>query len=353
MNVPAETLSSQIDAIFAAWGMSGPAREACVRLMIAADLRGIDSHGVMMLPLYDELRREGRLKMDPDVKVVRESPVTALVDGDMSLGHYPADTAMKLAIRKARGSGLAAVAVRNSNHFGAAGVYAMQAASSGLIGMAMTNVWNLAIVPTRAAQAMFGTNPIAFAAPAGAQPAFCLDMATSTVAIGKLKLAILHGKPLPRGWALDADGRVTEDASAALDARLLTPVGGTPELSSHKGYGLAAMVEILCAMLPGAWYAPTREARHPGEKRFNVGHFFLAMDPHAFRGEGEFEDDLDDMIAALRAAKRANPREPVLVHGDPERAQMERRGRDGIPVPDALAETIRAIAAGCGAPALV
>jgi LDH2 family malate/lactate/ureidoglycolate dehydrogenase len=353
MNVPAETLASQIDAIFAAWGMSEPAREACVRLMLAADLRGIDSHGVMMLPLYDELRREGRLKMDPNVKVVRESPVTALVDGDMSLGHYPADTAMKLAIRKARGSGLAAVAVRNSNHFGAAGVYAMQAASSGLIGMAMTNVWNLAIVPTRAAQAMFGTNPIAFAAPAGAQPAFCLDMATSTVAIGKLKLAMLHGKPLPRGWALDAEGRVTEDANAALDARLLTPVGGTPELSSHKGYGLAAMVEILCAMLPGAWYAPTREARHPGEKRFNVGHFFLAMDPHAFRGEGEFEDDLDDMIAALRAAKRANPQEPVLVHGDPERAQMERRGRDGIPVPDALAEAIRAIAAGCGAPALV
>ncbi len=353
MNVPAQQLSEQIDAIFSAWGMSEPAREACVRLMVAADLRGIDSHGAMMLPLYDELRRDGRLNMTPNVKTVRESPVTALLDGDMSLGHYPADTAMKLAIRKARGSGLAAVAVRNSNHFGAAGVYAMQAASAGLIGIAMTNVWNLAIAPTRAAEAMFGTNPIAFAAPAGEQPAFCLDMATSTVAIGKLKLAILHGKPLPRGWAHGPDGRITEDANAALEARLLTPLGGTPELSSHKGYGLAAMVEILCAMLPGAWYAPTRERRHPGEKRYNVGHFFLAMDPNAFRAEGEFEADLDDMIAALRSAKRLDPAQPVLVHGDPERAEMERRGRDGIPVPEALAAKIRSIAADCGAPALI
>ena len=348
MNVPAETLASQLDVVFLAWGMSGPAREACVRLMLAADLRGIDSHGAMMLPLYDELRREGRLNMKPQVKVVRESPVTALMDADMSLGHYPADVAVKLAIEKAKRSGLAAVAVRNSNHFGAAGVYALQAAEAGLIGMAMTNVWNLAIVPTRAAQAMFGTNPIAFAAPARAQPAFCLDMATSTVAIGKVKLAILHGKPLPHGWALDAGGRPTADANAALDARLLTPVGATPELSSHKGYGLAAMVEILCAMLPGAWYAPTRERRHPGEKRFNVGHFFLALDPAAFREEGEFEDDLDDMLGALRTAQRVNPHEPVLVHGDPERAHMEKRSREGIPLPDALAAQLDKLAGEMG-----
>jgi len=353
MNLSAEKLSSQVDSIFRAWGMSAPAREACVRLMLAADLRGIDSHGAMMLPLYDELRCEGRLNMKPDVKIVRESPVTALVDGDMSLGHYPADVAMKLAIEKAARSGLAAVAVRNSNHFGAAGVYALQAVERGLVGMAMTNVWNLAIVPTRAAQAMFGTNPIAFAAPAGRNPAFCLDMATSTVAIGKLKLAILHGKPLPRGWALDASGRATEDAGAALGARMLTALGGTPELSSHKGYGLAAMVEILCAMLPGAWYAPTRDARHPGEKRFNVGHFFLALDPKAFRAEGEFEDDLDDMLDALRRAKRVDPSQPVLVHGDPERAQMDKRARHGIPVPDALAAQIRALAADCGAAVLI
>jgi LDH2 family malate/lactate/ureidoglycolate dehydrogenase len=200
---------------------------------------------------------------------------------------------------------------------------------------------------------MFGTNPIAFAAPAGKNPPFSLDMATSTVAVGKTKLALLHGKPLPHGWAFDSAGKVTTDAAAAVASHRLTPLGGTPELSSHKGYGLAAMVEILCAMLTGAWFAPTREQRHPGEKRFNVGHFFLAMDPKAFRGEGEFEVDLDDMIAALRSAKRADPAQPVLVHGDPERAQMERREKDGIPVPDALAAQVRAIAKGCGAAVLI
>jgi len=353
MNVPAAKLSSQLSAIFRAWGMSEPALEACVRLMLGADLRGVDSHGVMMLPLYDELRREGRLNMTPEVKVVRESPVTALVDGDGGLGHYPADVAMKLAIDKARRMGLAAVGVRHSNHFGAAGLYALRAAECGLLGAAMTNVWNLAIVPTRAAEAMFGTNPIAFAAPAGRNPAFCLDMATSTVAIGKLKLAALHGKPLPSGWALDAGGAITTDPKTALDARMLTPLGGTAELSSHKGYGLAAMVEILCAMLTGAWFAPTRDRRHPGEAHFNIGHFFLAVDPTAFRTNGEFEDDLDDMLDALRAAKPADPAQPVLVHGDPERAQMERRGRDGIPLPEALARQIRGIAAACGAAVLI
>jgi LDH2 family malate/lactate/ureidoglycolate dehydrogenase len=353
MNVPAEKLAAQLRAVFRAWGMAEAASEASARLMIAADLRGIDSHGAMMLPLYDELRREGRLEMNPEVKVVRESPVTALVDGGGGLGHYPADVATKLAIDKAARAGLAAVGVRNSNHFGAAGAYALQAAERGLVGIAMTNVWNLAIVPTRSTQAMFGTNPIAFAAPAGKNPPFCLDMATSTVAIGKLKLAILHGKPLPRGWALDAQGRVTEDANAALAARKLTPVGGTPELASHKGYGLAAMVEILCAMLPGAWYAPTRDARHPGAKHFNVGHFFLAIDPKAFRGEGEFEDDLDDMLDALRASAPLDPAQPVLVHGDPELAAIAERGKHGIPLPEELARQIRAIAKGCGAEVLL
>ena len=353
MPIPIEKLGAQIAAIFRAWGMADSAIEPTVRIMLAADLRGIDSHGAMMLLLYDQLRREGRLEMKPEVKIVRESPVTALIDGGGGLGHYPGEVAMQLAIDKAARAGLAAVGVRNSNHFGAAGVYALQAVERGQIGIAMTNVWNLAIVPTRSSQAMFGTNPIAFAAPAGKNPPFCLDMATSTVAIGKLKLAALHGKPLPRGWACDAGGNLTTDAPAAVAARLLTPLGGTSELSSHKGYGLAAMVEILCAMLTGAWFAPTREQRHPGAKHFNVGHFFMALDPKAFRGEGEFEEELDDMIDALRAAKPLDPAQPVLVHGDPERAAMLERERNGIPVPQALLEQLRGIATGCGAEILI
>jgi LDH2 family malate/lactate/ureidoglycolate dehydrogenase len=342
MRIPAEKLREQLAAIFRAWGMAEDSIEPTVRIMIAADLRGIDSHGVLLMSLYDELHRGGRLEMKPEIKIVRESPVTALVDGGAGLGHHPGDVAMKLAIEKASRAGLAAV-----------GVYAMQAAERGLIGIAMTNVWNPAIVPTRATVPMFGTNPIAFAAPAGKNPPFCLDMATSTVAFGKLRIAALHGKPLPHGWAYDSSGALTTDAEAGVAAHMQTPLGATPELSSHKGYGLAAMVEILCAMLTGAWFAPTRERRHPGWTHFNIGHFFMALDPKAFRAEGEFETDLDDMIDALHAAKRADPAQPVLVHGDPEYAALAERSKNGIPVPEALAVKLRAIAKDCGAKVLI
>jgi len=256
---------------------------------------------------------------------------------------------MELAIQKCTKAGLAAVAVRNSTHYGAAGAYAIMAAELGLIGMSFTSVWSGAIVPTFGADAMFGTNPIAFAAPGRTSGAFYLDMATSTVAIGKLKLAALHRKPLEPGWALDTSGQPTTDAAAALESRRLTPLGGTRPLGSHKGYGLAAMVEILCTMLPGAWYAPTRDARHPGERFFNIGHFFLAIDPKCFRGEGEFEVDLDDMIDALHACRRADAAQAVLVAGDPEAQAMAERSELGIPVPEALLEQLRSIAVECGA----
>jgi LDH2 family malate/lactate/ureidoglycolate dehydrogenase len=261
--------------------------------------------------------------------------------------------AIDLAIDKARAHGLGAVAVRNSNHYGAAGIYALRAAERGLIGLAMTNVWKPSVVPTRSAEAMFGTNPIAFAAPAKRNPPFVLDMATSTVAIGKLTIAWLNDKPIPEGWAVDDHGRPIRAAAVALKHRLLTPLGGVPRMSSHKGYGLAAMVEILCAMLPGAFYAATRPARHPEAHLYNIGHFFLAMDPAAFRPAGEFEDDLDDMVDALHRARPVDPAEPVLVPGDPEVAAKRERASEGIPVPERLAEQIRDIARAANAPFLL
>jgi LDH2 family malate/lactate/ureidoglycolate dehydrogenase len=200
---------------------------------------------------------------------------------------------------------------------------------------------------------MFGTNPIAFAAPAGRHPPFCLDMATSTVALGKIKLAALHHKPIEPGWAVDDQGNAVIDPHEALKHGQLTPLGSSAEMSSHKGYGLAAMVEILSTILPGAFFATTRTRRHPDAERYNVGHFFLAMDPRAFRGEGEFEADLDDMIDALRATKRVSDNQPVLVPGDPEQACVGERSRNGIPVPQALAQKIRDIAEGAGAPYLL
>ena len=349
MRVAADQLSRQVEAILRAWGMSPEHARITAARLAHADIRGIDSHGVALILFYAQQRAEGRIEFAPEIRVLRESPVTALIDGGHSLGQIPSTRAMQLAIEKCRNSGLAAVAVKNSNHYGAAGAYAMMAADAGLIGMSFTSVWNTAIVPTFGADAMFGTNPIAFAAPGRRHGAFCLDMATSTVAIGKLKLAALHEKPLEQGWALDGSGQVTTDPATALASRRLTPLGGTRPLGSHKGYGLAAMVEILCTMLPGAWYAPTRDMRHPGERHFNIGHFFLAIDPKCFRDEGEFETDLDDMIDALHACRRADPAQPVWVAGDPELQAMEERSSRGIPVPEALLAQLHAIAAECGA----
>jgi LDH2 family malate/lactate/ureidoglycolate dehydrogenase len=349
MRVHRDRLQAQIEAILGAWGMSEAHARITSARLTDADIRGIDSHGVTLLPLYQELRAARQLNFRPDIRVVRDNPVTALVDADHALGHVPSTQAMEIAVDKARRNGLAAVAVRNSNHYGAAGVYALMAADAGLIGMSFTSVWHGTTVPTFGADGMFGTNPIAFVAPGRRHRVFYLDMATSTVAVGKLKLADIHGKPLASGWALDADGAVTLDAAQALQDPRLTPLGGTRTMSSHKGYGLAAMVEVLCSMLPGAYYWATREARHPGASHWNIGHFFLALDPDQFREPGEFEDDLDDMIDALHATRRADPDQPVLVPGDPERAAMQDREKNGIPVPDNLLAQVEGIAAEAGA----
>jgi LDH2 family malate/lactate/ureidoglycolate dehydrogenase len=353
MNIPAELLGRQITAIFTAWGMHGQQVEVTVKMMLAADLRGIDSHGIATLSLYDDFRRAGKLTLNPEVKVVRETPVTALIDGGGGLGHFPSVKAMDLAIEKCGRAGVGAVAVRNSNHYGAAGVYALGAAERGFIGLSTTSVWRPTVVPTFGAEAMFGTNPIAFAAPAGRHPPFCLDMATSTVALGKIKLAALHQKPILPGWAVDAEGQPLTNAHEALKQSHLTPLGGFPEMSSHKGYGLAAMVEILCTMLPGAFFATTRAGRHPEAARYNVGHFFLALDPGAFRGQDEFEQDLDELIDALHATKRADEKQPVLVAGELEQACHAERSRSGIPISSETAQVIRHLAASCGAPYLL
>jgi LDH2 family malate/lactate/ureidoglycolate dehydrogenase len=353
MRVPFNTLKAQLVAIFTAWGMSEEHARTCAERMGAADIRGIDSHGATMMQLYSEQFAAGLINVKPDIRILRQSPVTALIDADHSLGHVPATQAMELAISKARATGLAAVAVKQSNHYGSAGAYALMAAEAGLIGMSFTSVWHAVVVPTFAAEPMFGTNPIAFAAPGKKHPMFYLDMATSTAAVGKLKVANLNGKTVPEGWALDAEGKPVTDPARALEKMLLTPLGATRTMGSHKGYGLGAMVEVLCSMVPGAWFAPTRETRHPGEKHNNIGHFFLAMDPDAFRDEGEFEEDLDDMINALHAVRPIDPKQPVLVAGDPELAAMKDRLVNGIPVPDMLIVQLKAIAAGSGAPWLI
>ncbi|MDE0940936.1 MAG: Ldh family oxidoreductase [Alphaproteobacteria bacterium] len=344
--VPAETLRQQLRSIFVAWGMSEDLIEPTVDVMAETDLRGIDSHGIGMMPLYAELRSQGRITMQPDIKVVRETPVTALIDGGNSLGHGPSTIAMKLAIKKAKAAGLAAVTVRRSRHYGAAGAYALMAAREGLIGLASTNAGSKAIVPTRAKEPVFGTNPIAFAAPAKNNKPFVIDMATSTVAVGKVKLAVYNDKPLPDGWVVDPNGAGVGNAADAFDGfgRLaegygVTPLGGLASLSSHKGYGLAGMVEILCSMLPGAPFIGAMDDK----SKHHTGHFFLVIDPSAFRDEGEFEGEVDDMINHLRGLAPADPNLPVLVPGDPEDLAYADRMENGVPVPEMLMQAMAGV----------
>lgn len=352
VNVPVDSIRAQIMGILTAWGMPDDLAAPTAAVMVETDLRGIDSHGIAMLPLYAELRRQGKIVDAPNIEVVRDHGVTALIDGGGGLGHAPSTMAMDLAVAKARDSGLAAVTVRNSNHFGAAGAYALMAARAGLVGMAMTNAGSRAIVPTQASEPVFGTNPIAFAAPARHNKPFVLDMATSTVAVGKVKLAVYNDKPMPEGWVVSDSGAAVTDGRDAFDGhgRLkpdygVTPLGGLAALSSHKGYGLAAMVEVLCSMLPGAPFIGLLADR----RQHQTGHFFLALDPAAFRDPDEFADELDQMIDYLRALRPADPAQPVLVPGDPEDIAAQKRADNGVPVPALLQQALRDVCAECGA----
>jgi LDH2 family malate/lactate/ureidoglycolate dehydrogenase len=245
--------------------------------------------------------------------------------------------------------------VRNSSHFGAAGWYAALAPAEGLIGIALTTARSVSVVPTRAAVPVFGTHPIAFAAPAGRHPPVVLDISTATVAANKVKVYDFNQKPLPQGWVVDEAGAPVSDAALALDYIFrrdvggLTPLGGEEVMSSHKGYGLALMVQALCGALAGAAFAPVRaRTQKPGDPD-NVGHFFLALRPEAFRPDGGFEAEMEQMVEVLHAARPADPERPVLVPGDPERAARAQRAREGVPVPPVLAEKIKAICARSGA----
>jgi len=356
MRVPPHQIRQQLLSVLRAWGMPDAHAETTAEMMLETDLRGVDSHGISMLPSYDREFRSGRLNMRPLFKTVREGPALALIDADASLGHPVSVYAMNLAVDKCRESGVAVVSVFNSHHFGAAGCYSRIAAERGVIGMVTASTRGVTMVPTFAAEPVMGTNPLAFAAPARRNPPFQLDMATTTVAAGKVKVHKLNHRPVPPGWVVDGPGRAVTDAEEAFGYVFerpeggITPLGGTRELGGHKGYGLAVMVHILGGTLSGASFSPIRNRTQKPSDPHNIGHFFLAIDPRAFRPAGEFEQDLDQVIDVLHNAKRADPGQPVLVAGDPEMATRSERLRDGVPIPDDLMEQLRGVAKSAGVP---
>lgn len=347
INVDAILIRQQITSILHAWGMPDDLIAQTADVMVETDLWGVDSHGISMLMTYELKINSGRFRISERPRIVRETPVMAMIDAGAGLGHPASVLGMHTAIEKAAKVGLAVVTVNNSHHFGAAGYYARMASDRGMIGLVTSTARNIAVVPTRAAQPVLGTNPLAFAAPAGRNPPFLLDIATSTVAAGKIKVYGYQNKQLPEGWVVGPDGNSLRDGNEAYEVLRrgtttgLTPIGGTPELSSHKGYGLGMMVHILGGVLAGAAFAPLRIGNElPGEPE-NIGHFFMAIDPNAFRAEGEFEADMDSIIDVLRATPATDPAKPVLVAGDPEIASRAERLTKGIPIPAALQQQLR------------
>ncbi|QWF49615.1 Ldh family oxidoreductase [Bordetella hinzii] len=355
INVDAARVKRQILGILDAWGMAADLAETAADIMVETDLLGVDSHGVSMLMMYEEMRGSGMLSLTSRPAVVRDRGCTALLDGGAGLGHPVSSMAMTLAADKALAHGVGVVGVRNSHHFGAAGLYARMASARGLVGQVTTATRGMTMVPPRAAAPVLGTNPLAFAAPAGRNPPFVLDMSTTTVAANKVKVYQLNDKPMPPGWVVDPAGEPVLDPQLGMDYVFrrpeggLTPLGGSLELGSHKGYGLAMMVHILGGTLTGGSFSPIRNrTQKPGDPD-NIGHFFMAIDPDAFRDEGEFESDLDAVIDTLHATAAADPGKPVLVAGDPENATREQRLREGIPIPARLDAHIRDICARSGA----
>jgi len=356
---PAETLRAQVVAVLSAWGFTAEHAEASAHVMIEADLNGIDSHGITMLLYYEGLVRAGALNPAPQVRVLRESPATALMEGDRGLGHQVSLKAMDLACDKAAAVGVGAVAVRRSDHFGAAGVYAARAARRGMVSLITSNGFTRCVVPAGGAKPMFSTNPVAFGAPARANPPMMFDIATSTASIGKVNLAWLAGRPIPPGWVVDGAGQPVTDPERArviiydTGEGGLTPLGGTAEMSAHKGYGICTMIEVLSALLSGATAAPFQTSREAGAQGTDTGHFFLALNPNAFRPLEDFHAEMDRLIDTLRATPPADPARPVMVPGDIEWRTHARRTQSGIPLTDRLYAELRNLSARAGVACLL
>jgi len=353
MPAPYAAHRAQLKAILLAWGMPEDNAETTADILSWADLHGVDSHGISMIPGYDTLRRNGRANMQAKPRIVKETPVSALVDGDGGLGHVPARFGMQVAIDKAKQIGMAITAVRNSAHFGATGYYTLMAAKEGLIGMACTSASSIQVAPTFGKEAKLGTDPWSFAAPSTDGKPFLLDMATTTVAAGRIRNKANEHLDCPPGWVLDKEGMPSVDPTVAREkGGFLTSLGGSPENSSYKGYSLAVMVNILGSCLSGATLIT--DPMHCKKPQGNdIGHCFIAIDPKLFREEGEFESDVARFTGDLRATKPVDPAQPVMVAGDPQWKNAEKRLAEGIPVGAGLMGQIRQIAQSSAAPWLL
>lgn len=343
---PYQLLFDFTNNIFQKIGCSDTDAGTATKALLSADLRGIDSHGIARLSGYVRLWEAKRVNVKPEIKIIHQTPSTAVVDGDKGLGLVVAPFAMKIAIDKAKQAGTGWVSVQNSNHFGIAAHHAMLALDHDMIGMAMTNA-SSTVAPTFSVDKMLGTNPICVVAPAGEEPPFVADLATTTAANGKLENLQRKNLAAPVGWVQDANGNESTDANELKKGGALLPLGGDREHGSHKGYAMGAVVDIFSAVLSGANYAPwvppfpaylPMPAEQPGK---GIGHFFGAMRIDAFRPAEDFKKHMDKWIRGFRSAKTIKGYERVLIPGDPEREMEEKYRREGLPLLDIVVKDLQ------------
>jgi LDH2 family malate/lactate/ureidoglycolate dehydrogenase len=310
--------------------------------LVAANLRGVDTHGVMRIPFYANKVRDGGIQARVDTTPIRETLATALLDGRNGIGQVVSYRAMETAVRKAREAGAAFVTVRNSNHFGAAAYYSMMALPHDMIGIALSNA-SPRLAPTGGAERLFGNNPWSIAVPAGERLPVVLDMANSVVAAGKLRIYQKDGKPIPEGWALDSEGVPTTDPQAALSGILL-PVGG------YKGYGITLMMDLLSGVLSDSNYGPRVRGMEVSDEPARTSHSFIAVDVSAFDNVSDFKRRMDAYIDEIKSSKRAMGSEVIYLPGEPEFIRERERREKGIPVQPRVVEELRAVAQEHGVP---
>jgi LDH2 family malate/lactate/ureidoglycolate dehydrogenase len=344
-----EYLSDFTQQVFIKMGCSREHAEMAAKVFLAAELRGLASHGMIRIKDYYQLWEADRINTKPDIRIIHETPSTAVVDGDGAIGMIAATRSMEIAIEKAEKCGSGWVSTRGSNHYGIAGYYAMMALKHDMIGMSMTNA-NPLVAPTYSVSRLLGTNPIAVAVPAGTQPPFVADFATTPIARGKLAVAEKKGEKTLLGYVQDKEGKPTDDPGILKEGGSMLTLGGDYEHGSHKGYCLSAIVDIFSAVLSGANFGPfvpPSVAYLPvldekvGE---GTGHFFGTMRIDAFQPADHFKSKMDEWISTFRKAKSAPGKPAVKIPGDIEREKEAIIRKEGIQVIPAIAKDLKEIA---------
>lgn len=324
-----EELKNYIIRYFLRWQV--PTEDAAIAadVLLSADARGVDSHGMIRLNSYYGSRlRKGLINPLSPITIVNETSTSLVVDGNNGLGHPLGVKTMQRCIEKASTIGLAFATVRNSNHYGIAGYYAMMALPHDMIGVSFTNSGPL-VAPTHGRKAMLGTNPIAVAVPANTQRPYVLDMATSIVPIGRVTVYQKEGKTIPPGWGVNNKGNITENPAEVVEGGALMPLGGSDIMRGYKGYGLALLVDIFAGVLAGSAFGENVYGSSSSSAA-GVGHFFAAIKIEAFRELDAFKKDMDELLTQLKESPKAEGEERIYIHGEKEFENADRAALEGI-----------------------